>query len=105
MRRLGLLVFGVLIGGGLVYGAFHYHIVRTSQEWLVVKKQKVQLADFYADVRRWSIAEWRGHPELMHALMQHGRSDLLLPEGSRDFFRGLQRKLGSALDDLDTIRE
>ena len=105
MRRLSLLIFGVLIGGGLVYSAFHYHVVRTSDEWLVVKKRTVQIADFYADVRQWSFQEWRAHPDLMHALMEHGRSDLLFPDGSRDFFRGLQRKVGSAIDELDTLRE
>ncbi len=105
MRRLCLLAFGVLLGGGLVYSAFHYHLVRTSDEWLVVRKRNVELADFYVDIRKWSFSEWQGHPELMHALVERGRGDLFLPPGSRDFFRGLQRKVGSALDELDTARE
>ena len=105
MRRLCLLVFGVLIGGGLVYSAFHFHVVRASDEWLVVRKGKVELADFYVDIRQWSFQDWRSRSNLMHALMERGRGDLLVPPGSRNFFHGLQRKVGSALDELDTLRE
>ena len=93
MRRLMAAVFGMILGGGLVYFAFQYHLVRTEDEVLVVPKREASLVDPYADVRRWRAADWNQHPELVDALVKYGRSDLVLQSETDGLFHDLFRKL------------
>jgi hypothetical protein len=103
MRRFSVLLLGIMLGGGLVYTAFHYHVVRTADEWLLVPKRQAAFSDAYADVRQWSLNEWRRHPDLVQALLAKGRQDVMFGS-SRDFLRGMYRKVGSALDEASDIR-
>jgi len=78
MRRLFALLFGMLLGGALVFTAFRYHLVRAGEkEFLLVPKQQADLADAYVDVRGWDAAEWQKHPKLAEALTRYGRADLV----------------------------
>ena len=106
MRRFALLLMGIVLGGGAVYTAFHFHVVRTDKEWLFVPKREATLNDAFADVREWSPTDWRAHPDLIQALIAHKRSDVFLAPAPRSFFGSMYRKIGSALDEAsETVRE
>jgi len=77
MGRLTGIIFGVLVGGGVVFFGFHYHVVRTGEGHLFVKKQEVAFTDVYVDIRNWSRADWRSHKLLEQGLIKKGRADLL----------------------------
>lgn len=89
MRRLIALILGVAIGGGGVFAAFQYHVVRTQEKWLVVRKQRADWRDAYVDVRGWTYREWGAHRELSSDLIAAGRGDLVTRSAADQLFRGL----------------
>ena len=77
MRRLFAVLFGVMIGGGLVFIAFEFHVVRTKETFYLVPKKQSGLADSYADIRSWKPAQWKEHSELAQNLTASGRGHLI----------------------------
>ena len=84
MRRLTTLLFGMALGGGLVFSAHHYHLVRTGKQFLLIPKIGVSLVDPYVDVRDWHLDDWEAHPELLAAMRDHGHGHLLPETRSGD---------------------
>jgi hypothetical protein len=88
MRRLIALLLGVAIGGGVVFAAFYYHLVRSEKNWLLVRKQHADWHDAYVDIRGWSSQEWSSHRELSQNLIASGRGDLVRRSIADQWFRG-----------------
>ena|SRR5579862_8975598 len=95
MRRLLIFFLGMIVGGGLVGFGFKYHVLYTNKGVVLIPKAPASLASPYADVRNWRPSDWQAHPELTHAVVAHGRGDLI-SQGSNDFLREFLRKAGSA---------
>ena len=89
MRRLIALLLGAAIGGGGVFAAFYYHLVRTDKTWLIVPKQRLDWHDAYVDIRGWSPREFSTHRDLSHNLIAMGRGDLVGRSVADQLFRGL----------------
>ncbi|GIT30206.1 MAG: hypothetical protein Ct9H300mP1_22520 [Planctomycetaceae bacterium] len=89
-------LFGMAVGGGLVFSAHHYHLVRTGEQFLLIPKIEVSLVDPYVDVRDWGLDDWEKHPQLLAAMKDHGHADLL-PETRSGTRRG--DSPGSSSDD------
>lgn len=89
MRRLLAILFGVLLGGGIVYAAFEYHVVRTKERFLLVRKQKSAWRDAYADVRAWTPREWTDHKELTRNLIADGYGEYVPRSPTENFFHDL----------------
>ena len=71
------LMFGMLLGGALVYGAMHYHVVRGQQGVFIVPKLQSDLSALYTDIRDFTLQDWKSHPQLAAAIIQSNRSQLL----------------------------
>lgn len=89
MRRLIALLLGVAIGGGGVFAAFQYHLVRTDKSFVVVRRQRADWHDAYADIRGWTHREWGSHRELSSDMVASGRGDLVARSITDQLFRGL----------------
>ena len=89
MRRVIALILGVAIGGGGVFAAFQYHVVRTEQTLLVVRRQRADWHDTYVDIRGWGYRDWASHRDLSHDLIVSGRGDLVTRSAADQLFRGL----------------
>lgn len=96
MRRLISLCFGFGLGLLAMYLAFNIHVVRTSDDWHFVKKQEVELTDFYADIRKWDADEWARHPELSRALVDSGNGELLPEAEPEDLIFDVLKRWESA---------
>ena len=48
--------------------AMNFHLVRTDDDLIVVKKESLGLSDTYVDTRGWTFIEWEEHPVLMRTL-------------------------------------
>jgi hypothetical protein len=96
MRKLLAALFCMMLGGGFVYLAFQYHLVRAADEYALVPKSSAGLVDTYVDVRSWDAAEWRRHPALVRALVKQGRSDLVVAPTARGLLDDLLRPFRSA---------
>lgn len=86
MRRFLLVVLGVAIGGGAVFGAYHYHIVRTDKQFLFVPRQTADWHDCFADVRQWDGQKWREHPQLTQDMIAAGHGDAVARSAAGGFF-------------------
>lgn len=89
MRRLIALLLGIAIGGGGMFAAFYFHLVRSDKGWLLVRKRQADWHDAYVDVRGWTHREWSAHRELSGNLVSAGRGDLVHRSMTDGFFRGL----------------
>lgn len=89
MRRLIAGLLGVVVGGGTMYAAFQYHLVRTEKSYVVVRRQKHDWHEAYVDIRGWSRREWGAHRDLSNDLIAAGRGDLVSRSPADEFFRGL----------------
>ena len=89
MRRLMALMFGIVLGGGAVYTAFQYHVVRNDQRYLLIPKEHADWREAYVDIRGWTHREWDGHPILAKNVTTAGHGDLVSHSTAGDLFRGL----------------
>ena len=71
------LLFGMLLGGALVYGGMHYHVVRGQQGVFIVPKLESDLSALYTDIRDFTLQDWKSHPRLAAAIIQSNRPQLL----------------------------
>lgn len=82
MGRLFWLFAGVVIGGGFMYGAFNYHVLKTDKGFELVPKRTASLTDCYVDVSKFTLADWGSHPDLSADVMAAEKSHLLNDSGS-----------------------
>ena len=62
-----LIIIAVIIL--VIFGlAVNFHLVRTDDDLIVVKKESLGLSDTYIDARGWTFIEWEDHPALMRAM-------------------------------------
>jgi hypothetical protein len=77
IRKLVGVVVLLAVGGALGYYALAHHIVRSDEGLVTVPKRQVAIADTYADIRAWKLADFRAHPDLVKALVDAGHADLI----------------------------
>ncbi|MBI1310348.1 hypothetical protein GC176_03500 [bacterium] len=105
MRRLFALVTGFGLGLLAMFLAFNVHVVRAESGWSVVRKQKVQFADCYADIRHWDAQEWMRHPDLTKALVDAGKGDLVPQTEAQDLLLEALKRWQSARREDETRQQ
>ncbi|WP_417736147.1 hypothetical protein [Rosistilla oblonga] len=91
MGRVGSFLLGVAVGAGTLYTAMNYHVVRSEGGTHLVRKTEVGLGGTYADIRQYSISDWRQRPQLTQAMLKAQRSDLMAASPTQN----LQQRVGS----------
>jgi hypothetical protein len=77
MSRLSTFIIGILVGGGLIYGALTHHLLHTSSGWELVPKASTTFDDSYLDVRSFSLADWAEHRNLVAAIVAAKKEHIL----------------------------
>lgn len=95
MRRWFTFLSGVVVGGLLLYGVLNFHLLRASDGLHVIPKINAQVAGTYVDVRNFSLRDWVEHPEIIAALRDAGRNDLIETATGDAIHTGLDRLLGA----------
>lgn len=98
MRRLPTFIFGVIVGGLLIYGGLHYHLINTPSGFHLVPKVNSTLASTYVDIRGWGLAEWTQHQDVAAALLSANRQDLMQSAAEDSIRTGLDRILPQGND-------
>ena len=78
MFGLKTFLIGLFVGctGSLV--AMQIHVVNTDDGLIVLpRSNRPPISTTYVDVRKWSLAMWRQHPDVAEAALKSGRVDLL----------------------------
>lgn len=100
MRRIGSFLFGILVGGVLVFFAQRYHVVRTDKGVEFVPKLQSGLSDTYVDVRKFQATDWAKHKALAAAIMQ-AQKDHILSDSASDQVR---QGVGRLVDELKNLK-
>lgn len=105
MAKVFAALLCIALGGGAVLFSCHYHVVQADEGLLLVPRPELEFDDIYVDVRKWDASTWREHPQLVRALVDHGRSDLVVNPTIRDSIRGLLQNFGNAAGESDAARQ
>lgn len=89
MSRLGSILFGVVLGAGLVYGALNYHVLRTTEGIEFVPKLSTNFSDTYLDVRQYGVSDWADHEQVARAVVKSGKDYLLKDSATRSVQEGI----------------
>lgn len=76
-KRSVFFLIGMIVGGSAVAFAFEYHLVRSTDGFMLVGKKHASLSCLYEDVRTWKPEEWQAHPDLVQSLVAKGRADMI----------------------------
>jgi hypothetical protein len=102
MSRIVLFFIGAACGTAVTATAYQTHIVQTNEQWLFVPRTGVTLKDIYADVRRWTRADWRAHPELVRDLVKSGHAEIIKSDTAENGFEEPEERLSSRDPLLET---
>ena len=83
---------GMFVGAGLLYVSMHFHIVRGNQGIVLVPKISNTLSGTYADVRDYTLNDWKDHKPLAAAITKSNQSHLMEDSANQAFgnsMRGL----------------
>jgi hypothetical protein len=93
MSRLATFIFGILVGGGLIYGALTHHLLRTAAGWELVAKAGATFDDSYLDVRSFTLADWAEHRELVAAIVAAKKEHILGESAEASIEQGVTQML------------
>lgn len=77
MGKLWSFIWGIAVGGALVYGAISYHVINTQDGLNFVPKVTAGFEDTYVDIRGFGLDDWTRHRALAMALIKAGKADLM----------------------------
>lgn len=89
MSRLGSILFGAVLGAGLVFGAFNYHVLRTAEGVEFVPKLTANFSDIYLDVRQYGVSDWADHEQVARAVVKSGKDHILKDSATRSVQEGI----------------
>jgi hypothetical protein len=101
MKRLSGFLLGVVVGGGLVYGAQRYHVVRTEQGFEAVPKLSADFTDCYVDLRKFGTSDWSEHKALAAAIVG-AKKEHIFHDSAADSVR---QKMSGLLDELTHLKD
>ncbi|HEY2841536.1 MAG TPA: hypothetical protein VGJ26_20420 [Pirellulales bacterium] len=77
MRRLSTFLFGVVVGGALVFFGQRYHVVRTTSGVELIPKLSAGLVETYVDIRNFQTSDWEKHKSLHAAIVRAKKESIL----------------------------
>jgi hypothetical protein len=98
MRRLPTFICGMIVGGLLIYGGLHYHVIHASSGLHLVPKVSSTLTGAYVDIRGFSLADWAKHQDVAAALLAADRQDLMQSAAQDSIRNGLNQLLPADSD-------
>jgi hypothetical protein len=95
MRRLSTFIFGMVVGGLLIYLALNYHLIHAKDGIHLVPKIDATLAATYVDARNFGPRDWAANKDVAMAIFKADRGDLFQSVTSDSLLNGLDRLLPS----------
>lgn len=96
MSRIGTFLFGVIVGGCLVYSAQRFHVLRTEDGLETVPKISATFSETFVDIRGFDASDWLEHKELAAAVIRAEKQHLL----KQAVADTVQKQVDRWLDDL-----
>ena len=83
----------MIVGGLLLWGALHYHLIQSKQGFHLIPKTSTSLAKTYVDIRSFTVADWAKNTDLAFALTQANQFELIQNAPGDALQNGLDRLL------------
>jgi hypothetical protein len=93
MRRGTTFIFGMIVGGLLLYTALSYHLIHAKDGLHLVPKVESSLAATYVDIRSFGPADWIDHIEIAQAVQASGQGGLMETAAVDSLRTGIDRLL------------
>ena len=77
MGRISSFVLGTIVGGSLMFGSLHYHVLRATDGFYLIPKVESNFQQTYVDIRAFGITEWNRHKSLAAAIVKAHKQHLL----------------------------
>jgi hypothetical protein len=77
MRRWTTFLAGVAAGALLLYAVLNFHVIHARDGLHLVAKTDARLAGTYVDIREFGPRQWLDNPDVLLALQQADRADLI----------------------------
>lgn len=77
IRRLAPFLFGICLGAVGMYIGLIYHVVRAPDGIHFIEKTPATLSGCYADIREYTLEDWKANPNLAVAISASGKTHLL----------------------------
>jgi len=100
MQRISSFLFGVIVGGALVFFGQRYHVVRTTAGFEFVPKLSSGFAETYVDVRAFQPGDWEKHKTLAAAIVQAKKQNILVDSAGENVGKGMD----SLMTELNRLR-
>jgi hypothetical protein len=104
MGRFSTLMFGMVLGGAAIYGAFSYHIIKADSGFTLVTKRSASLSETYVDIRSFTLADWAKHPELSADIVAAEKQQLLTPTPQNAVQGAVQGVMQGAVQQVQDYR-
>jgi X-X-X-Leu-X-X-Gly heptad repeat protein len=101
MSRLLIFLLGAVVGGGVVYSAVTYHVVRGEDGLHMVPKLSANFSQPYVDVRNFGAADWGENRALTVAVLRAEKGHLLQDAATDSMAEGL----GQLAEGLQKLRD
>lgn len=98
IRKVLMPVIFIAVGAGLMYWLLGHHVVRTAEQTLFVPKAELGLVDTYVEIADWTAADFKDHPEVTEALIDHGHGDLVVEAAGQKILDAIKTKAGEILN-------
>jgi hypothetical protein len=96
MKRFWSFLAGALVGALLLYAAMTFHVVRSSDGFMLIAKSPPRLSETIVDIRAFTLNDWASRPQLAGALVQSGNQHLLGESAANAIRGGLNQLLPEA---------
>ncbi len=93
MRRISTFIFGMVVGGLLIYVALNFHLIQARDGLHLVPKVDAELAGTYVDIRQFGPGDIARYPKVALAIFRSGRSDLMESAAGDTLQNGLDELL------------
>ncbi|MEX1229689.1 MAG: hypothetical protein WEB58_05595 [Planctomycetaceae bacterium] len=92
------MIFGMLVGGAIVFAGFHNHLVRTNEKWFIVPRENVAFEDAFVDMRSWKPGDWADHPQFAKDMVAAGYGELVIQTTTKNLIDDVIEQAADHLD-------
>jgi len=90
-------LLGIIVGGGLMFCALTYHVVRAADGFHLVPKLQAGFGESYVDIRDFTVNDWTEHRALAAAIIRAGKEDVMAGSAEESFRSGVRESLHGIL--------
>lgn len=94
MKRISTFIFGMIVGGILLYVVLFYHVIRAEDGLHFIPKVSAQFGSTYLDIRDLTLADLRDNAAVVEAIFRADKQHILKGTANNLIDNGLDKIFG-----------